>query len=289
MDRVGVFVDAGYLFAQGSIALCGRKLPRADLDFSPEGALRWIESFATSVSGLPLLRVYWYDGSSTGPSAQHLALAHLPGAKLRLGLINRRGEQKGVDSLVVIDLITLARNRAMSDALLVSGDEDLRVGVQQAQEFGVRVHLLGIRPGRGSQSLLLLQEADTTHEWGPSELAGFMQVRAGRMTALGGVAPRPNPTPHHTHFEAAVLEIVSGVSNTELQALVSSIRSQRRIPPELDGRLLVAARIQLGRALTADEKRGLRGGLLRECERRLATETPQDGSGAGNKDDAPQA
>ena len=58
-------------------------------------------------------------------------------------------------------MIALARNRAISDAVLVSGDEDLRVGVQQAQEFGVRVHLVGIKPGRGSQSLFLLQEADT--------------------------------------------------------------------------------------------------------------------------------
>src|SRR5580704_9640346 len=58
-------------------------------------------------------------------------------------------------------MIALARNRAISDAVLVSGDEDLRVGVQQAQEFGVRVHLVGIKPSRGSQSLFLLQEADT--------------------------------------------------------------------------------------------------------------------------------
>ena len=28
MDRVAVFVDAGYLFAQGSVALGGQKLPR---------------------------------------------------------------------------------------------------------------------------------------------------------------------------------------------------------------------------------------------------------------------
>ena len=31
MDRVAVFVDAGYLFAQGSVALAGQKLPRGRL------------------------------------------------------------------------------------------------------------------------------------------------------------------------------------------------------------------------------------------------------------------
>ena len=52
----------------------------------------------------------------------------------------------------------------MSDALVVSGDEDVRVGVQVAQSYGVRVHLLGIVPARGSQSKQLLQESDTTAE-----------------------------------------------------------------------------------------------------------------------------
>ena len=51
--------------------------------------------------------------------------------------MNSSGPAKGVDSLIVTDMITLARNGAMSDAVLLSGDEDLRVGVQQAQEFGV--------------------------------------------------------------------------------------------------------------------------------------------------------
>jgi hypothetical protein len=47
MNRVAAFVDAGV------------------------GAL---SDFATRVSGVPLLRIYWYDGTSTGPTAQHLTL-----------------------------------------------------------------------------------------------------------------------------------------------------------------------------------------------------------------------
>ena len=31
MDRVAVFVDAGYLFAQGSRELCGAKLTRGEI------------------------------------------------------------------------------------------------------------------------------------------------------------------------------------------------------------------------------------------------------------------
>jgi hypothetical protein len=36
MDRVAVFVDAGYVFAQGSLLLTGRKLPRAEVTLAHE-------------------------------------------------------------------------------------------------------------------------------------------------------------------------------------------------------------------------------------------------------------
>ena len=134
MDRTAVFVDAGYLFAQGSVALSGKKLSRGGLEFEAAQAAESVAELATTISGVPLLRIYWYDGTSTGPTAQHISLAHLAGVKVRLGFVNKAGEQKGVDSLIVTDMISLARNRAMTDAVLLSGDEDLRVGVQQAQE-----------------------------------------------------------------------------------------------------------------------------------------------------------
>ena len=134
MDRVAVFVDAGYVFAQGSVLLSGRKLPRSEAVLNYEAVRRALAEFAERVTGRPLLRIYWYDGTSTGPTPQHLALAHLNDVKVRLGFVNSVGEQKGVDSLIVTDMIALARSRAMSDAVLLSGDEDLRVGVQQAQD-----------------------------------------------------------------------------------------------------------------------------------------------------------
>ena len=92
-----------------------------------------------------LLRIYWYDAIQ-GPrmSLEQTTLAHQVGLKLRLGSLNNAGEQKGVDSLIVTDLIELARNNAIADAVIVSGDEDLRVAVQVAQTFGVRVHVLAV-------------------------------------------------------------------------------------------------------------------------------------------------
>ena len=175
MDRTAVFVDAGYLFAAGSNLVVHERLARGELHLDHAGILRLLEQIVQEVSGLPLLRVYWYDGTSGVPTPQQLALAYQPGVKLRLGFVNQHGQQRGVDSLIITDLIHLSRNRAMADAVLLTGDEDLRVGVQQAQELGVRVHLVGIAPVRENQSSLLRQEADTLLELSREQVQAFLK------------------------------------------------------------------------------------------------------------------
>ena len=273
MHRVAVFVDAGYLFAQGSVLLHGKKLPRRDVTLSPEKAVEAFEEFAKRVSGVPLLRLYWYDGTSTGPTSQHIALAHLHGVKVRLGFVNSVGEQKGVDSLIVTDMINLARNRAMSDAVLLSGDEDIRVGVQQAQEFGVRVHLVGIKPSRGSQSLFLLQESDTCHEWQVDDVATFLACtprelpQAPTAEATGG-ARAPVEQTLVTLARRAAFEVLEG----ELPALVESLRAGGRIPRHLDARLLAGSRGVLQQELTSGEKREVRRLFLEALEARFRNE-----------------
>jgi uncharacterized LabA/DUF88 family protein len=58
--------------------------------------------------------------------------------------------------------MTLARERAIAEAFLLSGDEDLREGVTAAQDQGVRVTVVGIQPvsQHHNQSRELIQEAD---------------------------------------------------------------------------------------------------------------------------------
>ncbi len=185
MDRTAVFVDAGYLFAAGSNLLVNEKLVRGELHLDHTAILKLLEQIANEASGLALLRVYWYDGTSGVPTPQQLALAYQPGVKLRLGFVNQYGQQRGVDSLIITDLIHLARNGAMADAVVMTGDEDIRVGVQQAQELGVRVHLVGIAPVRENQSSLLRQEADTLLELSLAEVQTFLKP------LTEGPAPRP--------------------------------------------------------------------------------------------------
>lgn len=270
MDRVAVFIDAGYLFAQGSVALSGHKLPRGSMTLDSAKALQALEELATKISGLPLLRIYWYDGTSTGPTPQHLALAHLSGIKMRLGFVNSVGEQKGVDSLLISDMLTLAKNRAMADALLLSGDEDLRVGVQLAQEFGVRVHLVGIKPSKGSQSLFLLQEADTTHELSVEDLSSFLSLK----NAVEFVQPEPLETTMDNNgcpLETVAKLVAAEVPETELAALVETIRDTGQMPKEIDGQLLAKSRTRLEAPLNSRQKVEVRRRFLEACENRLCS------------------
>ena len=151
MDRCAVFVDAGYLYAEGG-KLSGIGPSRRNVRLDALRANEFLVGLATTACRLPVLRTYWYDGARDRiPTAEHQAISDLPNVKLRLGRLNQRHQQKGVDALIYHDLMTLARERAVSAAYLLSGDEDLREGVRAAQEIGVRVTLVGIRTPSGTR------------------------------------------------------------------------------------------------------------------------------------------
>lgn len=180
MDRTAVFVDAGYLFASGARALSGDRLPRSQLHLDHEAVLALLAALVEELSGLPLLRVYWYDGATTGPNAAHVALAYRPNLKLRLGHVNAQGQQQNVDGLLIDDLVTLSKNRALADAVLVTGDDDLRGAVEQAQALGVRVHLVGVPPARENQAAALVQAADSVRELTLPELKRCLSLAPKR-------------------------------------------------------------------------------------------------------------
>jgi len=258
MKRVAVFVDAGYLFAQGSTALTGAKKPRTTLQLDCRTVRELLIAFALErAGGGELLRIYWYDGAlaSSGLTLEQEALADLDDVKLRLGFINSQGQQKGVDSLIVTDMVELARNCAISDALLLSGDEDVRIGVHIAQSLGVRVHLLGIVPSRGSQSKQLMFEADTTSELDADRVRSFLSYREP-------VANRPAVeiigNASEQVLEESARAFAEGLDSDEVRALNVHWERRQDIPPEYDGKLLARCRQTVGRDLRNPEKRTLR-------------------------------
>ena len=261
--RYAVFVDAGYLFAQGSKALAGQTLPRENVDLDISALILKLRITADNrAPGAKLLRIYWYDGLVRGNlSPQQEELAFMEDVKLRLGIVSPAGRQKGVDSLIVTDLVELARNGAMTDVVMLSGDEDLRIGVQIAQGFGVRVHLIGLQPSRGSQSLTLLQESDTTTEWKRTDVDEFMAMRAGFGKADPALKGKWESTVISENAESVLSQAIDGfVSSLDSDEilLVINLDAQASIPKAIDSRLLATCRSSLERDLDHVERSDMR-------------------------------
>ena len=256
ISRVAVFTDAGYLYAAGEIALAPGVTPsRANVELNqPETIAKLRATAAAKAGGATLLRIYWYDGMlSTGISREQRILADSDDVKLRLGAITR-GRQKGVDSLIVTDLIELARNRAISDAVLLSGDEDVRIGVQIAQSFGVRVHLVGIEPRQQNQSDSLSQEADTTTEWSKSDISQILTIINRPESGPGTSGLMRNTEIASTTasvLEEAVEEFITSIAPLNPSEIAEI--TPNWIPAQFDRPLLASSRNKIGRDLDSLE------------------------------------
>jgi uncharacterized LabA/DUF88 family protein len=163
--------------------------------------------------GCSLLRVYWYDGAfapgtnAFGSQKRYLdAIASTPGVQLRLGHIKQYTpgwheavraairecgwelaeferhfdfrpayEQKGVDTLIVLDIVRLAQRQAYDTGVLVAGDRDLAEAVRVAQDEGRRIILA--HPAGGGVSTELRQLADEVHALDQDQLRQMLRVR----------------------------------------------------------------------------------------------------------------
>ena len=262
MRRIAIFVDAGYLYAQGSASIFGQKRERKALRIDPCAVVESLRNLADDkVPGAYLLRIYWYDGLVKGvPSAEQKALASLPDVKMRFGFVNSEGQQKGVDTRIVMDLVELARNGAITDALLLSGDEDLRIGVEIAQSYGIRVHLLGIQPAAGSQSPNLRDEADTLHEWSREQVTGWLQEKQqNRMHAFFRPLPPESAVCSVEEWTAMVAGFVKNLDLATRHQLMEQVASKNHIiPRDIDRELLACLRQAVGRMLTDEERAEMR-------------------------------
>jgi uncharacterized LabA/DUF88 family protein len=139
-----LYVDAGYLLAAAATRVTGTSYRRGiTVDFA--SLIAELVELVEGHSGLPLLRVYWYDAahnSVANPDQEKIAL--LPRVKLRLGRIGVEGEQKGVDLRIGLDMVGHARNAAVDTIYLLSGDDDLTEAVEEAQALGVQVTVLAV-------------------------------------------------------------------------------------------------------------------------------------------------
>src|SRR5580704_13313785 len=179
VDRCALFVDAGYVLGDGAMAVHGTR-NRESVSWDYAGVLQVLGNVARDHTGLPLLRCYWYEATVEGRrSSEHEILAGLPGVKLRLGKM-KPGKREGVETEIHRDLTTLARNRAISDVLLVSAEEDLAQVIADVQDLGIRVMIAQISvDGNWTVSRTLRQQCDDVVQIDGTQLQPYVELIVG--------------------------------------------------------------------------------------------------------------
>jgi uncharacterized LabA/DUF88 family protein len=239
VDRCIVLVDAGYLLGAAASLLAGEP-SRSRITVDHAALIQGLRERAESDTERPLLRIYWFDGAPDRvPQPEHRRLRVMPRVTVRLGALTRsdgRWAQKGVDAAMHAELTELARNRACSDIVLVTGDGDLLPGMMAAKEHGVAVHLWAVQAADGdyNQSEDLVAEADERRV-----LDRVWITKAVRAKELSGIcAPPPVPRPEIAAILSAPLP-ESALSGTDRPAdeaphrhpgASASVTAEERVP-----------------------------------------------------------
>lgn len=253
MDRFAIFVDAGYLYGEGGKVAVGTS-SRSELYLDFEIVRERLVELGAEHSGLPHLRTYWYDAAPNGsPTPLHIRLAHERRLKLRLGQLTHTG-QSGVDSRLIRDLIVLSHHQAIAAAYLLGGDEDLREGVEVAQEWGIPVTLMAVEPEAGETNLSqqLLRTVDDVITLDRETITEFLWRRE---------EVEPVETDEAHAFGRKFAE--DWLRGAE-ERIVDNVRGQHpRIPGGLDAELMESAENALGPAVREiqEVRHAVRGGF----------------------------
>jgi uncharacterized LabA/DUF88 family protein len=281
LARYAVMVDVGYIYAAAGELLFGTS-SRRDYRVDAVGLITAITKHADELFRGELLRVYWYDAARDRvPTIDQRVVAQMAWVKLRLGNLNARGQQKGVDANIRADMEALARHRAISDAVLIAGDEDMVPAVEAAQAFGVRIHLWGIEPPYGTnQAERLVWESDTVDVLdaaylrpyftknpvaeqprpdiqatvpSPAQLFGDRHIRPPaplpRNSHGNSTGPMPKLGPDRRDVEEAGEHVAHKWILTRGQDNIRDLLPGPILPPVIDKELLVEAEKELGQSL----------------------------------------
>ena len=251
VDRYAIFVDAEYLYAEGGM-LCCNSPERQEILLYGLGANDFLVGLATDACDLQPLRTYWYDTSEDGvPTSAQQLVATLPNMKLRLERSAPREQQTPLSAAIRRDLTTLARQRAICDAFLLSADEDLIESVREVQNLGLRVTLINIasRDERREPTVSLTNEADEVVKLTKDDLSRFIRRRrAPDDAASDAYDPVDSVAAAATEFAESWLY---RAGDDEFDALLDQ---RPRIPESLDGDLLYAVENVIGGSLRGQDR-----------------------------------
>jgi uncharacterized LabA/DUF88 family protein len=280
LARYAVMVDVGYIYAAAGELLFGTS-SRRDYRVDAVGLIQAVTKHADELFRGELLRVYWYDAARDRvPTIDQRVVAQMPWVKLRLGNLNARGQQKGVDANIRADMEALARHRAITDAVLIAGDEDMVPAVEAAQAYGVRIHLWGIEPPYGTnQAERLVWESDTVDvldaaylrpyftrnpvveqprpdiQTVPSPAQLFGERHGARSQPVpgrnhvSGTGPMPRLGPDRRNVEEAGEHVAHKWILTRGADNIRDLLPGPILPPVIDKELLVEAEKELGQSL----------------------------------------
>ncbi|KUJ64300.1 NYN domain containing protein [Streptomyces albus subsp. albus] len=260
-----IFVDAGYVYAAAGRLVAGTEDRRA-FALDAEGLIEaLIDRARTIFPDSRLLRVYWYDGARRRiHTPEQQRIAELPDVKVRLGNLNANNQQKGVDSLIRGDLESLARHRAIGDAVLLGGDEDLVSAVEAAQGYGARVHLWGIEAAGGrNQAEPLLWEVDSQRMFDLDFCKPYVTRRTEAYEPYGEPAVgMALPAREDVRFVGAQVA-ARWLADRGRDTLADLLPGRPYLPGAVDQELLVEAEALLKLSLRgrADLRRSLRDGF----------------------------
>ena len=165
-----------------------------------------------------------------------------------------------MDSRIVRDLIVLARDRAITSAYVLSGDEDIREGVAEAQDCGVSVVLFGITPlpGTHNQARSLVQEADDLLMLSREQVGQWITLRPDQPQRSTSV---PGPSIASTDAEQLGGKFGKAWAASNPDRVEGVIKGKPNIPPEVDRELLTFGSRETGGPLTEAQRRSLRAGF----------------------------
>ncbi|MGW0486524.1 NYN domain-containing protein [Nonomuraea sp. NPDC003214] len=201
------------------------KKPVGEVKIEADELVEWFRISAHRLD-MSFLRAYWYDGAykvdDPNFRAQRERFAELEtcaGLQLRLGHLEARPfdhkialknavreagysyeklrehfrpeklyQQKGVDTLLVLDMMRLAQQGACDTFILVAGDRDLAEAVRAVQQTGVKVYLA--HPAGAPLATELRDLADMRISWSEAlvrQLTSTHQERFGQAFKWPGV------------------------------------------------------------------------------------------------------
>ena len=126
-------------------------------------------------------------------------------------------------------------------------------------------------PSRGSQSLFLLQEADTTHEWTDAEVASFLSCKPKAIPAPGSLPPATTAAAGAVALplDAVAAKVAATLDKSVLLTLIETFEGVGQLPKDVDRQLLAGGRSAIRRDLGPTEKKSVRDLFVAMCRSRL--------------------